>query len=254
MRALLLSAGLGNRLRPVTNTIPKCLVPIHGVPLLEIWLSKIFNASISRAVINLHYLPAPVIDFIENSPWRAQLDLFNEPVLLGTGGTLREARELLGEGPILVVHADNLSSINLKAFHTAHLGRPKNCAMTMALFETDTPQTCGIVDLDRHNRVIAMHEKVENPPGNLANAAIYIMEPEILDQIEAMEGQEIDISTEVIPTLLGRLYTYYISGYHRDIGSPFSLSQAHQDMSLEQIRTLMVPIEEDVNGKSTPVQ
>ena len=254
MRALLLSAGLGNRLRPVTNTIPKCLVPIHGVPLLEIWLSKIFNASISRAVINLHYLPAPVIDFIENSPWRSQIDLFDEPVLLGTGGTLREARELLGEGPILVVHADNLSSINLKAFHNTHLGRPKNCAMTMALFETDTPQTCGIVDLDRYNRVIAMHEKVEDPPGNLANAAIYIMEPEILDQIKAMEGQEIDISTEVIPTLLGRLYTYYISGYHRDIGSPFSLSQAHQDMSLEQIRTLMVPIEEDVNGKSTPVQ
>ena len=241
MRALLLSAGLGKRLRPITNTIPKCLVPIHGVPLLEIWISRIFNAGLSRAIVNLHYLPNSVIDFVENSPWRERIDLFNEPVLLGTGGTLRAARELLGGGPILVVHADNLSSINLKAFHTAHLGRPKNCVMTMALFKTDTPQTCGIVELDPHNRVIAMHEKVEKPPNNLANAAIYIMEPELLDQIEVMEGQEIDISTEIIPALLGRLYTYHITGYHRDIGSPFALSQAHQDINPGQIRTLMVP-------------
>jgi mannose-1-phosphate guanylyltransferase len=121
--------------------------------------------------------------------------------------------------------------------------------MTMALFETDTPQTCGIVELDPHNRVIAMYEKEENPPGNLANAAIYIMEPELLDQIEAMEGQEIDISTEIIPALLGRLYTYHITGYHRDIGSQFALSQAHQDMTSEQIRTLMVPNKEAVYGK-----
>ena len=241
MRVLLLSAGLGKRLRPVTNTIPKCLVPIHGVPLLEIWLSKIFNAGMSRAVINLHYLPEPVIDFVENSKWRAQIDLFNEPVLLGTGGTLLTARNLLGKGPILVLHADNLSSINLKAFNTAHLSRPKNCDMTMALFETDTPESCGIVELDLDNRVISMHEKVKDPPGNLANAAIYIMEPQILDQIEIMEGPKIDISTEIIPTLLGDLYTYNILGYHRDIGTPAALSQAHQDMSPEKIRNLMMP-------------
>ena len=214
MRALLLSAGLGKRLRPITNTIPKCLVPIHGVPLLEIWMSQIFNAGVSWAIANLHYLPNSVIDFVEDNPWRERIDLFNEPVLIGTGGTLRTARELLGGGPILVVYADNLSSINLKAFLTAHLGRPKNCVMTMALFKTDPPQTCGIVEFDPHDRVIAMHEKMENPPSNLANAAIYIMEPEFLDQIEVMEGQEIDISTEIIPALLGRLYTYHITGYY----------------------------------------
>jgi mannose-1-phosphate guanylyltransferase len=241
MKALLLAAGFGRRLSPITDTIPKCLVPIQGIPLLEIWLSKIFCAGISRVVINTHYLSNLVVDFIEDSQWRTHIDLFHEPVLLGTGGTLIATRKVLGEGSLLVIHADNLSSINLNAFKSAHLNRPKNCAMTMAIFETDTPKTCGIVKLDSHNRIISMHEKVPNPPSNLANAAVYIMEPEILSQIELMEGKELDISTEIIPTLLGKIYSYPITGYHRDIGSPLALSQAHHDMSPEKIQALMSP-------------
>jgi mannose-1-phosphate guanylyltransferase len=244
MRALLLSAGLGKRLRPITKTIPKCLVPIHSVPLLEIWLSRIFSAGISRVIVNLHYLPAPVLDFVENSQWRAQIDLFNEPVLLGTGGTLRAARELLGEGPILVVHADNLSSINLKAFHAAHLTRPEGCIMTMALFDTDNPQSCGIVEIDKQKRVITMHEKVEHPPSTLANAAVYIMEPEVLDQIQAMVSNKIDISTEIIPSLMGQVYTFKIKGYHRDIGTPQALTQAHLDLTPTHVLSLIAPDEE----------
>lgn len=246
MRALLLAAGLGKRLRPITNTIPKCLVPIHGVPLLEIWLAQIFHSGVTRVVINLHYLPDPVKNYIEKSQWRAQIDLFNEPVLLGTGGTLSATRELLGDGPILVVHADNLSSINLRAFYKAHKNRPKNCFMTMALFYTDTPQCCGIVELDQKNRVTLMHEKTEKPHGKLANAAIYIFESHCLEQIPAMAGYEIDISTQIIPKFLGCIYSYEIKEYHRDIGSQSALSQAHQDMTHSQVIALMAPSEKAV--------
>ena len=241
MRALLLAAGFGKRLRPITNTIPKCLVPIHGVPLLEIWLAKIFHSGITRVVINLHYLPDPVKKIIGTSPWRAQIDLFDEPVLLGTGGTVIATRKLFGGGPLLVVHADNLSSINLRAFYAEHINRPKNCVMTMALFYTDAPQYCGIVELDQQNRVILMHEKIEEPPGKLANAAIYILNSEGLDEMEAMEGHGIDISTQIIPKFLGRIYGYQITGYHRDIGSPSSLSKAHQEMTHSKIIELMAP-------------
>ena len=241
MRALLLAAGFGKRLRPITNTIPKCLVPIHGVPLLEIWLAKIFNFGVERAVINLHYLPGPVKKLVETSPWRTQIDLFDEPVLLGTGGTLAATRKLLGDGPALVVHADNLSSINLKAFYAEHINRPKNCIMTMALFDTDTPKSCGIVELDQENRVISMHEKIEKPPGKTANAAIYILDSKGLDQIEEMEHDGIDLSTQIIPKFLGRIYGYQIANYHRDIGSPSSLSRAHQEMTHSQIISLTAP-------------
>lgn len=237
----MLAAGFGKRLRPITNTIPKCLVPIHGVPLLEIWLAKIFNSGVERAVINLHYLPEPVKKLVETSPWRAQIDLFDEPVLLGTGGTLAATRKLLGGGPILVVHADNLSSINLRAFYAEHTNRPKNCIMTMALFHTDTPECCGIVELDQQNRVILMHEKKKKSPGKLANAAIYIVDAKGISQIQAMKGHGIDISTQIIPKFLGRIYGYQITDYHRDIGSPFSLSQAHQEMPYSKVIALMEP-------------
>ena len=249
MRALLLSAGFGRRLQPITNTIPKCLVPIHGVPLLEIWLSRIFNSDVERAVINLHYLSVPVRRFIENCTWRAQIDLFDEPVLLGTGGTLCATRKLLGDKPFLVIHSDNLSNIDLKKFGSAHLNRPSHCIMTMALFNTDAPNSCGIVELDAQKRVIAMHEKVESPPGKLANAAIYIMEPEVLDFTQKIKTKYIDISTNVIPDLIGRIYSYQINGYHRDIGSPSALEQAHLDIMAPQILDFIASNEEGPYGK-----
>ena len=241
MRALLLAAGLGTRLLPLTKKIPKCLVPIHGVPLLEIWLAQIFYAGITRVVINLHHLPTPVRDLVKKSQWSDQIDLFDEPTLLGTGGTLRATRELLGEGPILVAHADNLSSIDLRAFHSAHLSRPKSCVMTMALFDTDTPQTCGIVELDQQNCVISMYEKPAHPSGTLANAAVYMVETEVLDQIEKIDAHQIDFSMEIIPLLMGCLYSYHIKGYHRDIGSLAALDQAHLDITNMQISSLMAP-------------
>ena len=252
MNALLLAAGFGSRLRPITDKIPKCLVPIHGVPLLEIWLSKIFYAGISRVVINTHYLSNLVTEFVESSQWRRQVDLFDEPILLGTGGTLVATRNLLGEGPILVIHADNLSAINLSEFKTAHFSRPKKCEMTMAIFKTDTPQSCGIVELGSDDCVISMYEKVSLPPSNLANAAVYMIEPEILSRIKVTEGREFDISTEIIPPLLGKIYSYPITEYHRDIGSPLALSQAHQDMTEKEVRALMSTNERKSNCWSVP--
>lgn len=248
MRALLLAAGLGTRLRPITDTIPKCLVPIHGTPLLEIWLARVFGAEIDRVVINLHYLPEPVRALVDASPWRSRIHLFDEPVLLGTGGTVRAARDLLGDGPVLVIHADNLSAIDLVSFKAAHLRRPQGTVMTMALFETDAPKTCGIVETNEDGVVTAMHEKVEDPPGTLANAAVYILEPEVLSWLAGVPGEQVDISTQLIPEFLGRIYTYQVAGYHRDIGSPEALAQAHRQVQPDQIAALVASHKEAVHG------
>lgn len=243
MKVLLLAAGLGARLRPITDTIPKCLVPIHETPLLQIWLARVFHAGLSGAVVNLHYLPDPVKALVAKSPWRDQITYFDEPTLLGTAGTLSATRHLLGEGPVMVVHADNLSAINLVRFQAAHSARPPGCIMTMALFDTDSPRTCGIVELDSQARVTAMHEKDPNPPGTLANAAVYIIEPELFDLMEVQDPPATDISTDVIPQVMGRIYSYKIEGYHRDIGSPQALAQAHQDLGPDHIAALMAPNE-----------
>ena len=88
-RALLLSGGLGTRLRPLTDTTPKCLIPIKGKPVLEYWLDMLLNAGVQRVLVNTHYLPEQVREYCAASRWSDQIDLVHEDQLLGTAGTLR---------------------------------------------------------------------------------------------------------------------------------------------------------------------
>ena len=227
MRALLLAAGIGSRLRPLTNTTPKCLVRVHDQPLLDYWLDLVFDGGIERALLNTHWLSAQVRAHVENSPWYQRIDLVHEDELLGTGGTVLANRDWFGKQPFLVAHADNLTDFDVAGLITAHTNRPPGCIMTMLAFRTDDPRSCGILELDGQNRVLAFHEKVENPPGNLANGAVYIFEPEVIDDVARLGRNVVDLSTEVIPNYLGRIFCVETSGYHRDIGNPQSLRRAH---------------------------
>ena len=227
MRALLLSAGLGTRLRPLTDTIPKCLVPIHGKPLLGYWIDLLLaNEYIDRLLVNTHYLVDQVEAFIATSPSVQQIELLHENKLLGTGGTVLKACDFFEEQTFMVVHADNLSRFNVSDFIASHHARKSDCAITMMLFETDQPESCGIVDVDDYGVVIGFHEKVSSPPGNLANGAVYIFEQEILVFMRGLGQSVIDLSTEVLPHFIGRTNTFLNTDYHRDIGTPESLDKA----------------------------
>lgn len=229
MRALLLAAGLGTRLRPLTLTVPKCLVPIHGKPLLDYWLDHVFEAGIECVLINTHWLPEAVRAHVAASHWRDRIDLVHEEELLGTGGTVLANREWLGQQPFLLAHADNLTDFDVAEFRRRHEARPPRCAMSMLAFRTDAPRSCGILDLDGDGVVKAFHEKVENPPGDLANAAVYICEPEVTAFIARLGRPVVDFSTEVIPAFIGRILAVETAGYHRDIGSMSSLSAAERE-------------------------
>ncbi len=229
MRALLLAAGLGTRLRPLTLTVPKCLVPIHGKPLLDYWLDHLFAAGIERALINTHWLADAVAAHVAASRWRDRIDLVHEPDLLGTAGTVLANRGWLGDKPFLLAHADNLTDFDVPAFLAAHAARPPGIAITMLAFRTDVPETCGILELSADGLVQRFHEKVKNPPGNLANAAVYVCEPEVLAQIAGLGRPVADFSTEVIPKFLGRILAVETTGYHRDIGSSEALALAERE-------------------------
>lgn len=231
MRALLLAAGLGTRLRPLTLTVPKCLVDINGKRLLDYWLESIFAAGIERVLINTHWLAHVVREHVARSPFRDRVDLVHEAELLGTGGTILVNRAWLGKEPFLVAHADNLTTFDVPGLIAAHGQRPRGCAMTMLAFHTDAPKTCGILELDDKGVVIGFHEKVENPPGNLANAAVYICGPEVVDFIAGRGKKFVDLSTEVIPTFVGRINAVITNGYHRDIGSMEALNRARSDFA-----------------------
>jgi mannose-1-phosphate guanylyltransferase len=231
MKALLLAAGFGTRLRPLTNSIPKCLVPIHGKPLLGYWFDLLFDAGIELAIVNTHYLPDVVNDFVASSPWRDKIKIVHERTLLGTGGTVKACRPMFSGEPIIVAHADNLSQFNVNDFICAHHSRPSHTLMTMMTFITDDPTSCGILDLDRDGVVQAMHEKVANPPGNVANGAVYILEPAIVDAIAESPKEIVDISTEILPRYFGKIATFNNNDFHRDIGTPESLRRAELEYS-----------------------
>lgn len=226
MKALLLAAGLGTRLRPLTEGIPKCLVPILGKPLLEYWLDLLFEGGIDAAVINTHYLAARVRDFAATSRWRSRISLAHEVDLLGTGGTVLRNRAALEGGAFLVAHADNLTRFDVRAFCGRHARRPAGTAITMMTFTTDAPQASGIVVENAAGVVTEFHEKVANPPGNHANAAVYIFEPEVVEFLAALGRSVIDLSTEVLPHFLGRICSFHNATYHRDIGTLESLRKA----------------------------
>lgn len=226
MRALLLSAGLGTRLRPITEVVPKCLVPINGKPLLEYWLENLTQAGIDKFLINTSYLAEQVEDFVQSSKYRSKITLVHEETLLNTGGTLLANREFFEDEPFMLVHADNLSLCDFKMFINSHLKKPVNCEMTMMLFKTDNPSACGIVELNKQGVVKKFYEKVQNPPSNLANGAVYICEPSLFDFLEALNKKKIDFSNDVLPNYIGRINTYLNDIYHRDIGTVESYALA----------------------------
>ena len=219
MKALLLAAGLGTRLRPITNTIPKCLVPISGKPLLEYWLDNLSKVDIDKFLINTSYLSEQVVSFINNSKYKNQVTLVNEKDLLNTGGTILANKDFFNDESFMLIHADNLSFCDFEKFIESHKERPANCEITMMLFQSDNPSSCGIVELDDNNIVQKFHEKVKNPPSNLANAAVYICEPTIFTFLESLNKKEIDFSNDVLPQFMGKINTYINNMYHRDIGT-----------------------------------
>lgn len=239
MKALLLAAGFGTRLRPLTDHTPKCLVPIHGRPLLGYWLDALFGgtspggARISRVLVNTHYLHEAVEAFIATSPWRDRIDMVHEADLLGTGGTILANRSWFDDGaPFLVIHADNLTDASMPALIDAHTAAPPDILMTLLAFRTPHPSQCGILELDGRSRVLAFHEKVPDPPGDLANGAVYVFSPEVVRRIAALGKPVVDLSTEVIPTLLPNVQALEHKGFFMDIGTPEALAQAQASFPL----------------------
>ena len=227
-RTLLLAAGLGTRLRPITLETPKCLVTVGGEPLMGRWLRQLELAGCEAVLINTHYLADKVMGFLSNweSPTMSVKTVY-EPVLLGTAGTVMANQEFFRGGTGLI-HADNAMAGDVKNFLDAHRDREPCCLLTMLTFTTSTPSSCGIVEIDDRQIVQAFHEKMEKPPGNRANGALYAFEQDFLDHLNLMNQRPSDFSTEVIPKLLGRIQTWHTHDAYIDIGTPEALNSVQK--------------------------
>lgn len=231
-RAILLAAGYGMRLRPLTDILPKCLMPINGRPLLEWWLRALSSAGVESFLVNLHHHRELVRTWLRYSPYADRVTFSEEPELLGTGGTLLANSAFCDGQSTLLVHADNLCRCDWRDFFEAHEHRSAGTAMTMMTFDTDRPETCGIVETDADGVVHGFHEKVADPPGRRANAAVYIIEQEVVDYLWSLGKPVIDFSTEVLPRFIDRIATWHNTAYLRDIGTPSNFLTAQREWML----------------------
>lgn len=216
MKAFLLAAGHGTRLRPITDAIPKCLVPIQGVPLLAIWLQCCSRIGIDEVLINLHAHAAPVREFLRQNAAATPVRIVEEQHLLGSAGTLRANRSWIGSDDFFwIFYADVLSCADFDGMLRLH--RDRRPAATLGVYEVPDPRRCGIVTTDGDGVIVQFVEKPVNPSSNLAFSGLMIGTPEMLSAIP--EETPADIGLHVLPRLIGRMMAFPIHDYLIDVGT-----------------------------------
>lgn len=223
MKAFLLAAGLGSRLRPITDSTPKCLLPISGRPLLDIWLDALAKVGVNDVLLNAHHLADQVQAHVAARGGPPAVHLVVEPQLLGSAGTLRANRDFVtGEDMFLAINADNLTDFDLGVLIDAHRGG--GAVATLSLFRAPDPTQVGVVEINA-GLVVGFEEKPAHPRGDLANAGMYAFAPAVVDEITGPDPR--DLGYDLLPRLIGRAQAVALNGsYFIDIGTPEALDRA----------------------------
>lgn len=230
MKAILLAAGLGTRLHPLTERIPKCLVPIAGRPLLAWWFDLLEREEVSEVLINLHHLPDLVQEFVDRYRGPLRIHTVLEPELLGSAGTIVQNRRFFEDvDRFYILYADNLTNVRLRSLRDHNREHP--AALTVGLFHAENPRACGIAELDgsRAGRIVSFVEKPEHPSSDRASAGMYVARRSLFDHLEPSAPPPYDFGGAVMPDLAGRMNGLVLDGYLRDIGTHRSLRAAERE-------------------------
>jgi mannose-1-phosphate guanylyltransferase len=216
MKAFILAAGEGTRLRPLTDRLPKCLVPIRGVPMLAIWLQRCRDLGIDEVLINLHSHADRVREFAASSDYGVRVRLVEENILLGSAGTLLANRSWVeSEEFFWIFYADVLNQADLRAMMSLH--QQRRPPATLGVYRVPDPSRCGIVRAREDGVIEEFVEKPKYPLGNLAFSGLMIGTPALLDAIP--KQTPVDIGFHVLPKLKGRMLAFPIVDYLIDIGT-----------------------------------
>lgn len=242
MRAILLSAGIGERLSPLTDKTPKVMLPIDGKPLLQYWIELLRKYDIREIAINLHHLGEQIEDYFGNGEkFGVNIKYSKEETLLGTATPIKRIERIYpgfcSEAPFLVIYADNLSDMDLDKVISFH--KKNNSIATVTLHKHDEPWTRGIVDTDETGKVLGFIEK----PGKEdilygkykgeSASCVYVFEPEILN---FLRDEKEDMGTDLFPRLLRnncKLYAFNPEAYVQDIGTFERYEKAKKDVISE---------------------
>jgi mannose-1-phosphate guanylyltransferase len=225
MRAMVLAAGLGTRLRPLTYEITKPMVPVLDRPVMEHILDLLERHGITDVIANLHYFPEMIREYFGD-----RITYRYEPELLGTAGGVRACAEFLGDEPFLVISGDALTDIDVTALAERH--REAGGIATLAVKQVPDTREYGVVLHDREGRITGFQEKPapEEALSNLGNCGIYMFEPQIFDYFPAEPF--VDWAKDVFPVLLDNdipFHIHEVREYWNDIGSLTELRQGTFD-------------------------
>jgi len=217
MKAFILAAGHGTRLRPITDNLPKCLVPIKGTPMLAIWLQVCQQVGITDVLINLHAHSHVVRAFLEGErDCTVRVRVAEEKELLGSAGTLHANRTWVASEELFwVFYADVLHCADLTSMLRLH----RQCmpAATLGVYEVPDPSRCGIVTVNSQSIIEDFVEKPSIPSSNLAFSGLMIATPELLDVIPQRVPS--DIGFDVLPKLKHKMLAFPIRDYLIDVGT-----------------------------------
>lgn len=209
IKTVLLAAGKGTRLRPLTDRVPKVMVPINGKPVLEYHIERLARYGIRDIIINLHYLSEVIkAHFSDGSKWGVNIQYSFEPEILGTAGAVKNLEHCLSGAPFLVIYGDNIVDIDYEAF--VRYSETRDGLGTIAVFEQEDVSGSGIVEIGGGDRILRFLEKPKPQEvfSHWVNAGVFWFDPRIFEFVR--HGSS-DFSFDVFPRLLDdneRLFAY----------------------------------------------
>ena len=234
MKAMVLAAGLGTRLRPLTDAVPKPLLPIAGKPLIVWNLLLLRQHGIAEAIINLHHLGYLIEKEVgDGSRFGMRLAYSREPVILGTGGGIKQAEAFFGGDPFLVLNGDTLLELDLGDVVGFHARR--DALATMVVREDPEVDRWGVVEVDDQQRVLSINGRGRAEADSSARrtrrmfAGVHVMDSRLLKHVPL--GQESSIIEAYVGEIARgeRVLGYGMEGYWSDVGTPHRYAQAQRD-------------------------
>ncbi|GGM01394.1 sugar phosphate nucleotidyltransferase [Nakamurella endophytica] len=230
VEAVILVGGKGTRLRPLTLSAAKPMLPTAGAPFLEHLLSRVRAAGIRRVVLGTSYRAETFSGYFgDGSRFGLEIDYVIEDSPLGTGGAIRNVLDRVSAPTVMIFNGDILSGVDLTGMIDFH--RRQQADVTLHLTKVDDPSAFGSVPTDPDGRVQAFLEKTENPPTDQINAGCYLFQRTVIESIPA--GRVVSVERETFPGLLAgdaRVYGYVDSSYWLDLGTPAAFVQGSADL------------------------
>ncbi len=227
MEAIILAGGFGTRLRPLTYTRAKSLLPILNKPMI-CYLINSLPKEVDKVILAVNYRRNQIEEYFENNDLGKEIIVNDEPEPLGTGGAVKFAEKHITE-PFFVLNSDIICSINLGEMVQFH--KKKNAVTTISLWPVENVTEFGVVDIKNDGNVIRFVEKPkpEEAPSNLINAGAYFLKEEVLDYIET--GRLVSMEKEIFPQIINKTRKFYgfeFKGYWIDVGRIQSYIDVHK--------------------------